>query len=48
MNGVVVDRLEATSRIMNELSTAEDLVLGYERDGQILSFEGSADAIMGN
>ena len=48
VNGVVVDRLEATSRIMNELSTAQDLVLGYERDGQILSFEGSADALMGN
>jgi len=48
VNGVVVDRLEATSRIMNELSTAQDLVLGYERDGQIFSFEGSADELMGN
>lgn len=48
VNGVVVDRLEATSRIMNELSTAEDLVLGYERDGQIFSYEGSSDELMGN
>ncbi len=48
VNGVVVDRLEATSRIMNELSTAEDLVLGYERDGEIYSYEGSPDELMGN
>jgi len=33
---------------MDELSTAQDLVLGYERDGQIFSFEGSADELMGN
>lgn len=48
VNGVVVDRLEATSRIMNELSTAEELILGYERNGQIYSFEGSPDELMGN
>ena len=48
VNGVVVDRLEATSRIMNELSTAQDLVLAYERNGQILSYEGSPEELMGN
>ncbi len=48
VNGVVVDRLEATSRIMNELSTAQDLVLAYERNGQILSYQGSPDELMGN
>ncbi|MEM9174216.1 MAG: type II secretion system protein N, partial [Myxococcota bacterium] len=48
VNGVVVDRLEATSRIMNELSTADDLVLAYERNGEVFSFEGSSEELMGN
>ena len=49
VNGVVVDRLEATSRIFDELSTADEINVAWQtQTGETKFFQGPADDLTGN
>lgn len=48
VNGIVVDRLEATSAIFDELSSADEINLTWQHEGEAKFFSGSADDITGN
>lgn len=49
VNGVVVDRLEATSRIFDELSSAEEINVAWQTtDGEARFYQGSAEELTGN
>jgi len=49
VNGVVVDRLEATSRIFDELSTADEINVAWQtQTGETKFFQGPAEDLTGN
>lgn len=43
VNGIVIDRLDATSRIFDELSKADEINIAAERGGQTVFLSASAD-----
>ena len=43
VNGIVIDRLDATSRIFEELSSAEEINIAAERNGVVQLLSASAD-----